>query len=175
MINTALVGAGLLAIKSEATCLTEHVNGTHETSRRSVRAIKWKDVLQNPGRVRGRNTQRQPLGPPLRLTSGYRIDWLFRVPHVQQRANFNAAQLWARFQPGFNSCTLFFADRAALLQANQTVVVAANITSTSNIASTRLGVRPYCSIRNQLEYPASTTSTGKHNKHRSTMRTSHSG
>lgn len=61
------------------------------------------------------------------MTSGYRIDRLFRVPDVHQRASFNAFQLATGFEPSFNSNTLFFADRATLLQANQTVVIAAHV------------------------------------------------
>ena len=88
-------------------------------------------MYRSPGRARGScrtAAWKQPDRLPPCITSGYRIDRLFRVPHVEQRAHFNAGQLWTSFQPGFNSCALLCADRTALLQAHQTVVVAANIT-----------------------------------------------
>jgi hypothetical protein len=64
------------------------------------------------------------------MTSSYRIDRLFRVPDVQQRADGDFSQFAAAFEPGFNSSTLLFGHRATFLQANQTEVVAANIAQT---------------------------------------------
>ncbi|SDO48468.1 hypothetical protein SAMN04489798_3075 [Pseudomonas arsenicoxydans] len=70
------------------------------------------------------------LGSPFFMTSSYRIDRLFRVPDVDQRADGCFGQFAAAFEPGFNSGTLLFGYRATFLQANQTEVVAANIAQT---------------------------------------------
>lgn len=59
--------------------------------------------------------------------SGSRVDRLFRIPGVQQRADFDVGQFAAAFEPGFDSGTLLFADRATLGRAHQTEVITANV------------------------------------------------
>lgn len=68
-----------------------------------------------------------------RDASGCRIDRLFRIPGVQQRADFNLGQFAAGLEPAFNGGALLFGDRATLSQANQTVVIAAYVIQTVGI------------------------------------------
>src|SRR3990167_7256245 len=67
---------------------------------------------------------------PSRLTSGRGIDGAVRIPNVHQRADSNVDQLITTFQPSFDLGTLLFADRAALGQTYQTIVIATDITKT---------------------------------------------
>ncbi|SPO54229.1 protein of unknown function [Pseudomonas sp. JV551A1] len=68
------------------------------------------------------------------------VDRLFRVPGVQQRADLDLGQFATAFEPGFNGCTLFFADRAAFDRAHQAEIVTAYIVQA-------IGVHGFCQER----------------------------
>lgn len=61
------------------------------------------------------------------MTSGGRVDRRLWMPSVQQRADFNASQLWAGLEPRFNGCTLLFGDRTTSGFAHQTEVFATHV------------------------------------------------